>query len=435
MDFHGIDCKGELKLEIVASLPTPYDPSYERRILYNDADKKLYYGTDTEWIDLADAAHIAQTQAHGSDGDIVGATTLSNAISAHSSLTETHGSDGDIVGATTLSNAISAHASSVDHPLATELDKGLLPQLPNDPTLFLNGLGLWDHKDAIRKTINQPLHGLALCVVVRFDGTTNTYIPAQSDNVINAEALGVITEIIDDDNFVITTSGYCDFSPTTLFNDFDLIYGYAGVYYLDPVIEGYITKTEPTTIGQISKPVFIAIDQYRGYFVNQRGIEIPAEGISSNVSVINTINSTIITTNVELTLDGSGIPIDSGGVFLMSSTITPKSSSSTIVIDITIPYTTGGTNFIPGAALFISGQPTALVVGTGGRVWGVGGSQIKLKYIRTSGTTNPLTFTIRVGQLYSGGSSPVWFNASFNGLGAIFNCVDRIYSSMTITEF
>lgn len=272
MDFHGIDCKGELKLEIVASLPTPYDPSYERRILYNEADKKLYYGTDTEWIDLADAAHIAQTQAHGSDGDIVGATTLSNAITAH--------------------------AASYNHPLATVSEPGFMPQLPNDPNLVLNGVGEWGTGDAVSKNINQTNHGFVVGDVIRLNRNTGLYVKAQSNNDENAEVIGVVTNVYDLHNFVITTSGFCDFYGESIFNISDPVYGYAGVYYLSATVAGKLQKDQPIS-GQISKPLFIAKNTSQGYFVNWRGIEVPEEA----QGVDQTFKTKRISNNYTITVD------------------------------------------------------------------------------------------------------------------------------------
>lgn len=51
MEAHGIDLKGKLYLELVASLPT-WTSADERRIVYNAMDKKIYYASNSAWVDI-----------------------------------------------------------------------------------------------------------------------------------------------------------------------------------------------------------------------------------------------------------------------------------------------------------------------------------------------------------------------------------------------
>lgn len=52
MEAHGINLKGKIYVEQVASLPT-WSAADERRLVYNSADKKLYYASNTGWVDFA----------------------------------------------------------------------------------------------------------------------------------------------------------------------------------------------------------------------------------------------------------------------------------------------------------------------------------------------------------------------------------------------
>jgi hypothetical protein len=47
-------------------------------------------------------------------------------------------------------------------------------------------------------------------------------------------------------------------------------------YFLSPTTAGALTATEPTAVGQVSKPVFIANSTVGGIFVNMRGMLITA---------------------------------------------------------------------------------------------------------------------------------------------------------------
>lgn len=50
MDYHKITMKGDLVLEKVITLPTPYDSDRdEGRLVYNLDDKKVYFGDNTSW--------------------------------------------------------------------------------------------------------------------------------------------------------------------------------------------------------------------------------------------------------------------------------------------------------------------------------------------------------------------------------------------------
>lgn len=52
MEAQGLNLKGKIYVEQVASLPT-WSAADERRLVYNSADKKLYYASNTGWVDFA----------------------------------------------------------------------------------------------------------------------------------------------------------------------------------------------------------------------------------------------------------------------------------------------------------------------------------------------------------------------------------------------
>jgi len=115
----------------------------------------------------------------------------------------------------------------------------------------------------IGKKIAQALHGFVVGNVLKFAG--GVYAKAQADTAANAEVVGMVSEIVDGGNFIISTGGY--------------IAGLSGltantVYYLSPSSAGAITATEPSTAGQISKPVFFAVSTAAGYFINYRGVSV-----------------------------------------------------------------------------------------------------------------------------------------------------------------
>lgn len=117
---------------------------------------------------------------------------------------------------------------------------------------------------AVVRTITQTAHGFVAGNVVYLSGTT--YVLAIANAVVPAEAVGIVTTVIDADTFSLTSEGYCTglagFSAGT-------------VYFLSDASAGALGATEPVTSGHISKPLFVADSSSSGYFINYRGKIIP----------------------------------------------------------------------------------------------------------------------------------------------------------------
>jgi hypothetical protein len=93
-----------------------------------------------------------------------------------------------------------------------------------------------------------------------------TYVKAQADLASHAEALGLVSKVVDADHFELTQVGK--------------ISGLSGLvsgttYWLSPSSAGAFTPTEPITSGQVSKPLLIADGTTGGYILNHRGRVIP----------------------------------------------------------------------------------------------------------------------------------------------------------------
>jgi len=108
---------------------------------------------------------------------------------------------------------------------------------------------------ANRKTINSVGHGFVFGSVLRFDGSA--YQLAQASSAENAEVIGVVSKIIDANNFELTFLGeiFGDFSPINA-TKVGLVAG--TTYYLTPSIAGFITPVQPTSPGSVHKAVLIA---------------------------------------------------------------------------------------------------------------------------------------------------------------------------------
>jgi len=115
----------------------------------------------------------------------------------------------------------------------------------------------------LEQSINQVAHGFSVQQVIRMSGGNWTL--AQANTAANAEAIGVVSEVIDANNFVVVTHGK--------------IVGLSGltadtVYFLDPVTAGALTTTAPNTVGQVAKAILYAKSTTEAYVYDRIGVEV-----------------------------------------------------------------------------------------------------------------------------------------------------------------
>lgn len=130
-------------------------------------------------------------------------------------------------------------------------------------TLVLEGLSVMA---SIQESITQADHGFAVGDVIGRDGATNTYVKAQADTVVNAEAVGIV-QSVNGAVFVVVYGGR--------------INGLSGLtdgatYYLSEITAGALTATEPDTDLYVSKPMLIATSATSGVVMNMRGLTVGA---------------------------------------------------------------------------------------------------------------------------------------------------------------
>lgn len=123
----------------------------------------------------------------------------------------------------------------------------------------------------LSRTVNQASHGFSVGNWLKLTGV-DSYALAKADSAADAEVAGLVSSVIDSNNFVVAEEG--------------LVTGLSGltadtVYFLDPSTAGAMTTTEPSALGQVTKPIFQAISTTSGYVRNVRGIVIGANVITS----------------------------------------------------------------------------------------------------------------------------------------------------------
>lgn len=114
--------------------------------------------------------------------------------------------------------------------------------------------------DSISKSISQTSHGCSVGDVVYYTGSA--WAKAKADTSANAETLGIVSAVADANTFTATFSGY--------------ISGLSGltagtVYFLSAGTAGLLTATEPSSTGQISKPMLVALSTTTGIVLAYRG--------------------------------------------------------------------------------------------------------------------------------------------------------------------
>lgn len=119
---------------------------------------------------------------------------------------------------------------------------------------------------SISEPINQTAHGLSVLDVIRLN-SSGSYQKAIADSSQNAEVIGIVTEVLDSDNFTVTTFGK--------------VAGFVGlvpgdVYFLSETIPGAITATPPSLFieGNVIKPLLVAESATTAHFKNYVGQNI-----------------------------------------------------------------------------------------------------------------------------------------------------------------
>lgn len=101
-------------------------------------------------------------------------------------------------------------------------------------------------------SVTQTTHGFSVGDIIKSAGTANAYAKAQANSSANAEVVGIVTVVTDANNFTYTTEGVITTGVPV---------ATAGTtYFLSPSSAGAMTATEPTTVGQVSKPLLIVLE-------------------------------------------------------------------------------------------------------------------------------------------------------------------------------
>lgn len=117
------------------------------------------------------------------------------------------------------------------------------------------------------RIVSQTAHGFSVTDILKFAG--GAYAKAQANNLANSQVVGMVAAIVSANEFMLVYGGYVTGLSGLVTN---------ATYYLSPSVAGLLTTTEPTTAGQVSRPLFIATSASEGYFfLGRSNLIMPAD--------------------------------------------------------------------------------------------------------------------------------------------------------------
>jgi len=130
--------------------------------------------------------------------------------------------------------------------------------------------------------INQVAHGFIVGDVLYHTGII--FDKAQTNTLATAEVIGMVSAVADVDNFSLLTQGEITLAGLTV----------GGVYFSSDTVAGEYTLVEPTTIGFVSRPLFVARSTTKAIYSTYRGNIVEADpGYITETSVSTLTNKSI----------------------------------------------------------------------------------------------------------------------------------------------
>lgn len=228
----------------------------------------LTYGTNNITLTTSGATSLTLPTS-GTVATLAGSETLLNKLIS---------STGALTGALTLPAGTDAQKpGEIGQPAAVD---GMVRYNSTSGSFEGRANGVWSGIGGGGTTdrVNQNSHGFVVGDLLYVIGA-NTYAKAIASAANTAEVVGMVSRIIDANNFEITLSGEVSGlgSPTPLVS--------GEVYFLSATTAGLATITEPTTIGQVSVPVGIASSTTTMYIAPKRGVVVGGVNARSQVSL------------------------------------------------------------------------------------------------------------------------------------------------------
>lgn len=243
---------------------------------------------------------------------------------------------------------------------------------------------------ALKSTITQASHGFVtadLGTPLYLVGTV--YTKAKADAANTAEVVALLDSIVDANTISVTMSG--EVTVNTAVSGGAMVAG--TVYYVSPTTAGLITATEPSVIGQVSKPVGVAKSTTVLVVISMRGVTVG--GVNALTTIAFADNATSTIQNVSAYQGGEL----SGYVSIAATTsikffIKAQFSKNAAGTDYNLSYQTSGET--PPASFVMSVTTAGLIQITIGTLAGFTAASITYGLnVPAVGATFPLSISAR----------------------------------------
>jgi hypothetical protein len=114
------------------------------------------------------------------------------------------------------------------------------------------------------RTINLVGHGFAVGQIIALNNA-GVYVLAQANAAANANVVGIVSMVIDANNFMLTFGGYMTFLVGAVPGD---------VYFLSALAAGVVTNVAPVAPGDIRKVLYVTDSPTSGYWLNYIGQQL-----------------------------------------------------------------------------------------------------------------------------------------------------------------
>jgi len=192
---------------------------------------------------------------------------------------------------------------------------------------------------AVTVDVTQSNHSLTVGMPIKVTGA-NQYAAAQANSAANAEVVGIVTSVASSSAFTMTLAG--EVTTATAVPDST---SPGDIVYLSASSAGAVTTTEPSTAGQVSKPIGVITE------ANNKMIMLPFRGeVISSATDSMDLNGTELVLDVDAdtsitadTDDQIDIKISGADDFRFTANNFNILSGSTITIDSGATITNSGT--------------------------------------------------------------------------------------------
>jgi len=310
----------------------------------------------------------------------------------------------------------------------TEIDADSTGALDGYALKYVGGvIRLVEEADqAITQIFNQTTHGFTGGTVVGYNGSA--WEKAVGHITGTSEPIGIVTNVIDANNFELTFGGYI--TGTTSYTDYSggtLVGGQ--VYFVHPSSPaGTLTKYKPVAEGEVEKPMLSTFGSNDGVVTSYRGNIItgttvnPLTGASNGLRVVSSgarlggplIENTEITGNFNLGISANTITLSGSTGTLLGKAAFTQDFSSTYG-----PRDVPDVNFVTAQTIG-GGDDTEILFARGSSI--DGNSGFKFEYTNTALTLGSRSGT--VGNF----STTLGFNNCASGLHSLSTGYDTISS-------